>query len=132
MRDRLFLGTRKDDKTPIYYFTPSWACGWYWGFGYLGNSNEHYHLDSYKPLWNIKEDLDLNPAIEKNLWRFCELVQSAYTLKEAAEVFGRGGSHITSNPCESIIKVKKWTDHINKHQLPAIFKEIKLCFESTS
>ena len=29
----------------IYLTPPSWDCDWYWGFGYLGNKNCHYHID---------------------------------------------------------------------------------------
>lgn len=46
--ERVFFGKRKDDKAMIYLSKPSWDCGWYWGFGYLGNHNEHYHLNAYQ------------------------------------------------------------------------------------
>jgi len=86
-----FFGTI-DGNEKIYYSKPTWDCGWYWAFGYLGNQNCHYHLSGFADGRNInmydalKEDYDLNPKLENQLWEFCELVQTAYTLKKAAEV----------------------------------------------
>lgn len=114
-RKKIFLGRRSGDNALIYLSPPSWDCGWYWGFGYLGNKNEHYHLDSYQrnPCtgeWrniNMHDALDkdyyLVPGILSNLWEFCELALTIYSLKNAAEVLGRGGSHMGVNPCKDII-----------------------------
>lgn len=135
---QFYFGTDKETKERIYLFKPSFDCGWYWGFGYLGNRNCHYHLDSYSKGRNIDmhsaltEDYDLNPLIKKNLWVFCELVQTAYWLKKAAEVLGRGGAHYTNNPCKSVIVNKKETDRINNIVLPAIFNELSNLIEKKS
>ena len=43
---KTFIGTVDGEK--IYLSAPSWDCGWYWGFGYLGNNNCHYHVDGLK------------------------------------------------------------------------------------
>lgn len=148
----VFFGTRKSDGARIYLTKPTWDCGWYWSFGYLGNRNEHYHLDSYqskdhflkledgsfkiltekrnKCMYDcLLEDYDLNPKIKENLWTFCELALTAYSLKEAAEVFNRGGSHMTKNPCCDIIKNHDMVEKINKEMLPAVFEEIEKLFE---
>lgn len=119
----------------IYLSKPSWDCDWYWGFGYLGNKNCHYHLSDYSKGRNInmydalKADYNLNPNIENKLWTFCELVQTAYTLKKAAEVLGRGGSHYTTNPVMSFIKNETEVTRINKEVLPAIFNAISEILE---
>lgn len=146
------FGTRKNDNVRIYLEEPSWDCGWYWGFGYLGNSQEHYHLSAYQEKQQafklkdgslkvitekrnmimydcLKEDYHLNPNIEKNLWKFCELVKTAYTLKETAEVLGRGGSHYTTNPVAITIKNEEEVKRINDKVLPAIFEQIKILIE---
>ena len=52
-------------------------------------------------------------------------MQSAYTLKETAETLGRGGSHLTKNPCADIIKNEAEVKRINEIVLPAIFAEIE-------
>ena len=139
--NRIKLGTRKSDNRAIFLTKPSWDCGWYWGFGYLGNRDEHYHLSGYASegfSGNVRNinmydaltaDYDLNPKIKKHLWDFCELVKTAYTLKETAEVLGRGGSHYTSNPCASIIKNTDEVKRINEIVLPAIFEQLNLIFE---
>lgn len=147
-KERFFFGTRKSDNVKIYLSKPSWDCGWYWSFGYLGNKNEHYHLDSYRTVNHylkledgshkfiteqrnkcmydcLLEDYTLNKNIEKHLWTFCELFTTAYSLKETAEVLGRGGSHMTTNPVADVIKNEDEVKRINEVVLPAIFKEIE-------
>jgi hypothetical protein len=39
------LGNLKDGGKPVYLEDFSWDCGWYWGGGYVGNSNLHCHFD---------------------------------------------------------------------------------------
>lgn len=161
--EKVFFGTRKKDGAPIYLSKPSFDCGWYWSFGYLGNAREHYHLESYakkdhhlnledgsfKLLTEARnismydallEDYSLNPnilgPIDKfnlyhRLYTFCELALTAYALKEAAEVLGRGGSHMTSNPCAGIIKNPEEVKRINEIVLPAIFNQIAELIEPT-
>ena len=149
---KVFFGTNKETNERIYLDNPSWDCDWYWGFGYLGNKNCHYHLSSYQQkdlLFTLsdgchqlitekrnmhivdclKADYDLNPKILKNIWVFCELVLTAYALKESAEVIGRGGSHTTTNPCKDIIINKDEVARINEIALPAIFEQIANIFK---
>lgn len=121
----------KVDGENIYLSPPSWDCGWYWGFGYLGNKNCHYHLsglgkDKNQNMYNaIKTHFGNSLTIsESKLWEFCELVQTAYTLKKTAEVLGRGASHYTTNPCAELIKNPAETKRINEVLLPALFDAI--------
>jgi hypothetical protein len=137
--DKFVLG--KVDGRNIYLSAPSWDCSWYWGFGYLGNKDCHYHLsgltenewyDTEKECWR-SEKFNLYDGIkkhfgdtltitdEKDLWTFCELVSSAYKLKETAGVLGLGGSNYTTNPVTDIIKNEIETARINEKVLPAIF-----------
>lgn len=113
----------------IYLRPPSWDGDWYWGFGYLGNRNCHYHLDGLNRNRNLYDALkehfgDTLTIPEKYLWKFCELVKTTYALKEAAEVLGRGGSHYSNNPCRELIKNTSEVERINNIVLPAIFNEI--------
>lgn len=125
----IFIGINNDEK--IYLSAPSWDCGWYWGFGYLGNRNCHYHVDGL----NAKENINLFDAFKKHfgnslvvrdsqLWTLCELFETFYTLRQSAEVLGRGGSHYTKNPCSEVIKNTDEVARINSVVLPAIFEEI--------
>ena len=61
---------------------------------------------------------ELNPKIKENLWAFCELALTIYTLKETAEVLGRGGSHMAKNPCADLIKDTGEVARINKLVIP--------------
>lgn len=141
-KDKILLGTNKESKERIYLDKPSFDCSWYWGFGYLGNKDCHYHLEGYQKtdrLLYTKEqeivvltqsrnisiydallaDYNLNPTIEKNLWVFCELALSIYTLKDCAELFNRGGSHMTTNPDQELLKSKTMYDKLTFELIPA-------------
>lgn len=109
---------------------PSWNCGWYWGFGYIQNDNLHTHFDSIgeKNMFdNIKESFtNFIITDDSDLWKFCELMQTFYTLKKTAEVFGRGGSNYSTNPCSELVKNTSEAARINEIVLPAIFDQIYL------
>lgn len=144
--NKVYFGTNKETKERIYISKPTFACEWYWSFGYLGNKDCHYHLNSYQSkdhFFTLKDGShklitekrninmydailadyeDLNENINKSLWDFVELAQTIYTLKEAFEVFHRGGSRYTKNPCQSILKSKEKADDINFTVLPALLQ----------
>lgn len=65
----------------------------------------------------------------QQVWSLCELMATAYTLKEAAEVLGRGQSNYTENPCAKVIKNTREAKRINSKVLPAIFAEIGKIFD---
>lgn len=123
----IYIGDNNGEK--IYLSAPSWDCNWYWGFGYLGNKNCHYHVDGLSKDKNLfdafKEHFGKSLVIrESQLWTICELFKTAYALKETAEVLGRGGSHYTTNPCAELIKNVDEVKRINEVVLPQIFEEI--------
>lgn len=133
--DKYYMGRVAGKR--IYLSAPSWGCGWYWGFGYLGNNNCHYHLDGIDRTKNLyaaliehfNEGFIFTVNIEESpysnkLWVFCELVKTAYCLKETAEVLRRGGSHFTTNPCCELIKNEEEVKRINEVVLPAIFDKL--------
>jgi len=121
----------KVDGDSIYLKAPSWDCDWYWGFGYLGNKNTHYHLDGLDKNKNLFDAIrahfedSLTITDEADLWTFCELVETFYSLKNAAEVLGRGGSHYTKNPVSNIIKNKSEAKRINDIVMPSIFEALQ-------
>lgn len=131
---KFFFGIRKSDNALIYLTAPKWDCDWYWSFGYLGNKNEHYHLINFENGRNINmydaliTDYNLNEKLKDNLWIFCELAQTVYTLKETAEVLTRGGSNYTTNPLKDLIKNPNELERLNNVVLPALFKEIEKLF----
>lgn len=129
---RICMGQNQHNQR-IYLSPPSWDCNWYWSFGYLGNSTTHYHLDSLSTGSNLfdgikREFPNFNKLDDAKLWTFCELVQTAYTLKQTAEVLRRGGSHCTNNPLKDLIKDPDYVQKINYVLLPSIFVEIYSLF----
>lgn len=61
---------------------------------------------------------------EKTGWTLSELFKSFYNFKDIAEVYHRGGSHVTDNPCKDLIKNQQEADRINKIIIPAITSKI--------
>lgn len=134
--DTFLFGVVKGTNTRIYMSRPSWDCGWYWSYGYLGNSHCHYHLEGYQAKAGfgekrnicmydaLLEDYDLVPQIKENLWQFCEQAKTIYTLKEAAEVMGRGGSHVSAHKEREFIleHCKEHSEHLNDVVLPKLLQ----------
>lgn len=128
------IGKYKDGET-IWLREASFDCGWYWGFGYLHTKGSHTHYDSAiigrhngAMCHVIGDHADIKTHLtDKEQWTLTELMQSFYTLKQAAEVFGRGGSNystIQGSEIQKIIKNADFVKHINEVQLPAIFAEV--------
>ena len=127
-----YLG--KLDGERVWLAPPSWDCGWYWGYGYIQNNNLHTHfnlLDTNDNLFNaIQKRFDGTFSLQgKNLWAFCELLQTFYTLKEIANVYSRGSSHYTSNPLADILRNPEEYKRINEILLPKVFIEIDKLFD---
>ena len=137
---KVLLGYNND--LPIFLSPPSWDCGWYWGWGYLENKDCYYHVEGLKKIqtYNHKKEVqeyefcDLKTGFDKHFgdsfiiketqrWEFAELFQSFYYLKNIAEVYNRGGSHLTINPCSELIKNINEVKRINEILLPKIFEE---------
>ena len=127
-----YLG--KLDGEKVWLAPPSWDCDWYWGYGYIQNKNLHTHfnmLDNNANLYDaIQKRFDGTFSLQgSNLWTFCELLQTFYTLREIAEVYSRGSSHYTSNPLADILRNPEEYKRINEKLLPKIFIEIDKLFD---
>lgn len=138
---KILIGQNNGEN--IYLSPPSWDCGWYWGFGYLGNRNCHYHVSGLKTIETYNNEAkvfttksvnlydgfiehfgDTLKVRPSDLWVFVELFSTFYTLKETVEVLGRGGSHYTTNPVKDLIINSDEVTRINNIVLPQIFEEI--------
>jgi len=95
----------------------SFDCGWYWGFGYIGNRNLHCHSSIFtnELLWHDAKDVFEKSIFENNkdFWIFKDLLAQAYALQKASEVYRHGG-FITSGAITEIIKNKDKENAINK------------------
>lgn len=136
--EKLYFGKDKATNERIYLSRPRYDCDWYWSFGYLGNRNLHYHLCHYAKGRNINmydalsTDYELASKISKELWSFCEQAKTIYTLKDAAEVLYRGGSHYGTNPESDFIKQHNNEDQLNQIVLPRLLQSFWSQFGNVS
>lgn len=120
--EKLYLGKNQDGEE-IYMSRPSWNFDWYWGFGYIGNK----HLDSLGEgnlFNNIKIYFQYFTLTDKELWIFCEIVKTIYTLRDTAELVNRGGSRYTNNPCKELLTKPDWYNEINNVLIPKLIDEM--------
>ena len=96
--DKIYLGNTTEYGR-LYLSKHSWDCGWYWGFGYIGNSRLHMHIDSLiNGEYDVNKIFDGSTGITQDQWWIIrDLFRQAYALKAAAEVYQYGG-HQTSKP----------------------------------
>src|SRR5687767_15009990 len=99
MAEKIFLGTLKHDgkfgdksgawgenstRNRVYLEKHKWDCGWYWGFGYIGNRAWHTHFDS---LFLNGADTSVDKLFIKSKftqtewWELRDMFIQAYALK---------------------------------------------------
>lgn len=134
----VFLLGEDADGTLYWLEEPKWKCGWYWGFGYIETYTKnahpslskditsHQHADRFYPEWVFGDSQILveTPFKVEELWKLAELFESFYILKRTAELYHRGGAHISEKPTKDALT--KWDKYveINTVELPRIFEEI--------
>jgi hypothetical protein len=122
----------------------SWDCDWYWGLGYVNtfrgqpslckDIKSHQH---FKGLWLSSPEGKFRHCLSdwegfqstltpREEWQLAELMATAYTLKETAEVFGRGGSHYCKPDPEiaALVKQPELVRQINEVMIPAIMAKV--------
>lgn len=124
-----------------------WDCGWYWGFGYIEtyqankdpntakDIDSHQHWDSsLVGRENAKDGGYCHNPIDSKLlnqttfteaegWELGELFAQFYTLRDTAEYFHRGKSHITNTVIDDY-KKPELVKEINEVRMPLIFNRI--------
>ena len=121
MKERILLGRvaadagTYADSEPLFLEKHSWDCGWYWGFGYIGNKNTHFHFDSLLENTKYASEIFKQTNIsDSDWWVIRDLFKQAYALKAAAETYRYGG-HQTSRPgVTDILKSQEKADALNK------------------
>lgn len=123
---------------------PSWDCSWYWGFGYVeiytnqANPSQarditsHSHFNSlvgfkredntYVHHLNESPRMSATVLADKESWELCDLMKSFYTLKDAAEIYHTGNSHLTTTGIS--LKSSEAEKRINEVDIPAITKRV--------
>jgi hypothetical protein len=89
----------------IYLDKHSWDCGWYWGFGYVGNRNLHTHFNStfLQGLSDVSEIFESTKIKQHDWWIIRDLFVQAYALKDCAAVYRHGGYQTSSKGITDII-----------------------------
>lgn len=95
MKEKIYLGIQHLEYSTnerIYLSKHSWDCDWYWGLGYVGNRNTHFHFETYLKDGKLASELftDCN-FTDSNWWIIRDLFVQAYALKEVAAVYRHGG-----------------------------------------
>jgi hypothetical protein len=138
-KDIYLLGV---DVTGVRYWleSPSWDCGWYWGFGYIEtytnnkypqNSKDissHQHatnfMSEYFVDWNgSKPVLKDKTFSDKEGWELSELFQQFYLLRDMAEYFKNGKSNCGSTLVPDW-KKPELVKEINEIRIPMITRRI--------
>jgi hypothetical protein len=132
------LGEDKDG-TKYWLEEPTFDCGWYWGGLYVHaysnnrqptrsidiDSHEHFDSKFLSKGYDEYRDFFKKSVLDGNeIWKLLELAKTFYILKDAADLFERGGAHITRNDCYDVIKDQDTYLDVIKVKLPAVISEI--------
>lgn len=110
-QEKIYIG--QIDNENIYITKHSWDCGWYWGFGYLGNRNSHFHIESLicerghdgkYPSTEITDIFTFPVFTQNQWWIIRDLFIQAYSLKATAACFRRGGHQSHKTDITAILK----------------------------
>lgn len=142
MSKKLYLGRLRDDfqglgGEAIYLYKHSWDCNWYWGMGYIGNKDLHTYFKSTflkdRGTYDIKDIFSKTKLTQNNWWNILEMFETAYALREAADLYHRGGSHISNNLCRDKLKDEELAARLNKdlkEVLDTVWRYIEVSIES--
>lgn len=119
--EKIFLGTVKKDFDSgmiagkrLYIDKHNWDCGWYWGFGYIGNSRLYTHFDG-NLLYKLQiVDIFIRPRYTQGQWyAIQDLFKQAYALDKAAMVYQVGGNITGDRDIAGLILNKEMADKLN-------------------
>lgn len=131
------LGT-DSEGTKYFLESPSWDCGWYWGFGYIEtytnnrcielsrDISSHQHADNFYSKWC--EGILVNKTFDDSeKWALCELFQNFYTLRNLADAQhsnGKEGNFTSVNHGFNYKNLIKEGLNINKDCIPFVMAKI--------
>ena len=99
----------------IYLDKHEWDCGWYWGFGYIGNKDLHCHFnDTFLKSTDIFPSTHFKSNLTDNQWWIVrDLFVQAYALKKCAEVYRYGGHQTTAQGTTDLIRDDEMCTRLN-------------------
>ena len=111
---KIYLGIQNGER--VYISKHSWDCGWYWGFGYIGNRNCHFHFESYlNSSVRLASDIFENPTFsDKDWWVIRDLFVQAYALQKVAEIYRYGGHQTTLAGITDILRCDEKAEQCNE------------------
>lgn len=131
---KFYLGTDRREK--FFLLRPEWECDWYWSLCQIVSNKTWTHLNHISHINpkcgdqclfdQLKNTFGNSLSItdDHDLWTFTEIVQTLYTLRKSAEVFYRGGSHISENPDAKLLKCAIAVNKINNVLIPTQIKSL--------
>lgn len=140
MPEKILLGKVHNDFAKdviagenIYLTAHSWDCGWYWGFGYIGNRELHTHFDSsfLGAETNVKKIFSHTNITQDEWWILRDLFIQAYALKKCAEVYRHGGYQTTKKGITDIIVHCDMANKINADLKKVLDKIWEVVSETT-
>lgn len=117
-KEKIYLGKGKAgmlEGENIYLLKHTWDCDWYWGFGYIGNSNSHSNFKEnlLTKETSISKLLDNPQYSQDSWWIIRDLFKQAYVLKDCAEIYRHGGHQTFSKGTTDIIKDEEMCKRLN-------------------
>lgn len=146
MEEKVLLGRIRDDIDCsasgefIWLSKHKWDCGWYWGFGYVGNKNCHFHFDHLLYVRDSKgngallaSELFTETCIsDADWWVIRDLMVQAYALKAAAEVYRYGGRQTTLQGVTDLIRSPDMAKTLNDDLERVLTKLWEFTLKATS
>lgn len=111
----------------------------HWKGSIVGRQEKYDHEKKCFVLGDYVHHLNENKGVTKSVltdkesWLLAEYMKTFYTLSETAELYTRGGSHLSG--CEKeqkLLKDSGLAEKINKQQLPELFKLIIALLEPSN
>jgi hypothetical protein len=120
----VFNRSNPDTSTDISSHT-HWKGGVIGKYEYYDHNKQTWKQSDYYHHFNDNKRLfKATTLTDKESWELAKLMGTWETLKDTAEVLGRGGSHITTNPLAELVKNTDEVTRINKIVMPEIFKAV--------
>ena len=135
LKNKNYLLGINQDNEKVWLQEATFDCDWYWGIGYIEiynssftdiNTHSHFNYlflndNIHKGYIHYFKDSTLN---DNEIWLLLEYMKTLYTIRTYADTLTRGGSHITSNPLNDIIKNNDELERINKVLIPTILQNV--------